>query len=202
MRDEVSSAVEFLTVILKSRNVDIKAVDSFRDSLILLLCTHYENHWFPEKPFKGSGYRCLRIVNRKMDPIIQQAGAKSGLSTSQLLSLFPAEFTLWIDPTEVSYRIGEDGSIGVLYPDESSSSDSEVDSSDESLTHQYNSPEYYNQNYHGNMEYYYNHQQVAQDHSQEYSHASKNHYWGGNSLVSSAQEAFSNFEYLAPFVAS
>merc|ERR1712079_836599 len=28
---------------------------------------------------------------------------------------FPSELTMWIDPLEVSYRIGENGSICVLY---------------------------------------------------------------------------------------
>uniref|UniRef100_A0A4W5KIG2 Si:dkey-42i9.4 n=1 Tax=Hucho hucho TaxID=62062 RepID=A0A4W5KIG2_9TELE len=59
----------------------------------LMLCSHcpltehYQHHWFPQAPCEGSGYRCLRI-NHKMDPLIGQA---------------------------VSYRIGEDGSICVLY---------------------------------------------------------------------------------------
>uniref|UniRef100_A0A663MAJ0 BTG anti-proliferation factor 2 n=1 Tax=Athene cunicularia TaxID=194338 RepID=A0A663MAJ0_ATHCN len=76
--------------------------------------THYKHHWFPEKPFKGSGYRCIRI-NHKMDPIISKAASQIGLSLPQLYQLLPSELTLWVDPYEVSYRIGEDGSICVLY---------------------------------------------------------------------------------------
>merc|ERR1712071_696922 len=71
-------------------------------------------HWFPEKPCKGSGYRCIRI-NGKMDPVLVQAGALVGLPSQFLHTLFPSELTVWIDPMEVSYRIGENGSICVLY---------------------------------------------------------------------------------------
>ncbi|XP_010219514.1 PREDICTED: protein BTG2 [Tinamus guttatus] len=78
------------------------------------LAEHYKHHWFPEKPFKGSGYRCIRI-NHKMDPIISKAASHIGLSLPQLYQLLPSELTLWVDPYEVSYRIGEDGSICVLY---------------------------------------------------------------------------------------
>lgn len=78
------------------------------------LAEHYKHHWFPEKPFKGSGYRCIRI-NHKMDPIISKAASQIGLSLPQLYQLLPSELTLWVDPYEVSYRIGEDGSICVLY---------------------------------------------------------------------------------------
>jgi hypothetical protein len=50
-----------------------------------------------------------------MDPIIGQAGEGCGLSATFLHQTFPSELTMWIDPLEVSYRIGENGSICVLY---------------------------------------------------------------------------------------
>lgn len=132
MRQEVNSAVEFLSGLLgKSssiKNLDSSKVDVFSQTLSTVMCTHYQNHWFPEKPFKGSAYRCIRIVNQKMDSLIKQAGERIGLGTSDLLRVFPSELTMWVDPDEVSYRIGEEGSIGVLYDaNESSDSDSNSD---------------------------------------------------------------------------
>lgn len=50
-----------------------------------------------------------------MDPLVWQAGQRIGLTIQQLYLLLPTELTLWVDPFEVSYRIGEDGSICVLY---------------------------------------------------------------------------------------
>jgi len=50
-----------------------------------------------------------------MDPVIAQAGDGCGLSSTLLHQTFPSELTMWIDPLEVSYRIGENGSICVLY---------------------------------------------------------------------------------------
>lgn len=50
-----------------------------------------------------------------MDPLVGQAGQRIGLTIQQLYMLLPSELTLWVDPFEVSYRIGEDGSICVLY---------------------------------------------------------------------------------------
>ena len=50
-----------------------------------------------------------------MDPLVWQAGQRIGLTIQQLYLLLPSELTLWVDPFEVSYRIGEDGSICVLY---------------------------------------------------------------------------------------
>ena len=119
MRDEVNSAVDFLgNILLSSRTssipVDQALSENFRQHLEVVLFTHYKDHWFPEKPFKGSAYRCLRI-NGKMDPLLAKAGQACGLSAMDLYSVFPRELTLWVDPNEVSYRIGEEGSVGVIY---------------------------------------------------------------------------------------
>jgi len=116
MKLELLSASNFLVHLIRlgRRNVGESKLQKFRDCLIEVLKRRYRDHWFPEKPFKGSGYRCIRI-NGKMDPIIGQAGEGCGLSSTFLHDTFPSELTMWIDPLEVSYRIGENGSICVLY---------------------------------------------------------------------------------------
>lgn len=117
MAPEISAAATFLSTFLRTRGrVSDRQLQTFSQSLQDLLAEHYKQHWFPEKPCKGSGYRCIRI-NHKMDPLVGQAGECIGLSNEQLFGLLPSELTLWIDPYEVSYRIGEDGSICVLYED-------------------------------------------------------------------------------------
>jgi len=116
MKLEVQSAANFLVhlVRLSRRNVTEFQLNKFNDALIDVLRRRYSDHWFPERPFKGSGYRCIRI-NGMMDSLIGSAGETVGLSSKFLHSIFPSELTLWIDPKEVSYRIGENGSICVLY---------------------------------------------------------------------------------------
>uniref|UniRef100_A0A9J8B3W2 Anti-proliferative protein domain-containing protein n=1 Tax=Cyprinus carpio carpio TaxID=630221 RepID=A0A9J8B3W2_CYPCA len=44
-----------------------------------------------------------------------KAASAVGFTQEQLFSSLPAELTLWVDPYEVSYWIGEDGSTCVLY---------------------------------------------------------------------------------------
>jgi protein Tob/BTG len=117
MINEVNSVVNFISKLLRQRNVPMDLLDRFRTSLSETLHLHYRDHWFPEKPFRGSAYRCVRVVNKVMDPVLVRAGKSVGLSQSDLLMLLPSELTLWVDPNDVSYRIGEDGSIGILYPD-------------------------------------------------------------------------------------
>lgn len=115
MKPEISAAVTFLSRFLRVKgHVNDRQLQTFSQTLHDMLAEQYQHHWFPEKPCKGSGYRCIRI-NHKMDPLVGQAGLRIGLSTQQLYLLLPSELTLWVDPFEVSYRIGEDGSICVLY---------------------------------------------------------------------------------------
>ena len=116
MKLELLSTSNFLVHLIRlgKQNVGESQLQKFHENLIEVLKRRYRDHWFPEKPFKGSGYRCIRI-NGKMDPIIGQVGEKCGLSSTFLHATFPSELTMWIDPLEVSYRIGENGSICVLY---------------------------------------------------------------------------------------
>lgn len=116
MKLELLSTANFLVHLLRlaKRNVSESKLQKFRENLIEVLRRRYRDHWFPEKPFKGSGYRCIRI-NGKMDPVVGQAGERCGLSSTFLHSTYPNELTMWIDPLEVSYRIGENGRICLLY---------------------------------------------------------------------------------------
>ncbi|XP_040599819.1 protein BTG1-like [Mesocricetus auratus] len=115
MIGEICAATKFISKFLSTKGLrSEQQLQTFRQSLQDLLAEHYKHHWFPEKPCKGSGYRCIRI-NHKMDPLIGRAAQQIGLSGQELFKLLPSELTLWVDPYEVSYRIGEDGSICVLY---------------------------------------------------------------------------------------
>lgn len=135
MKREVKSAVDFLTNILRTGDVSHSQTELFSATLVTLLCNRYQNHWFPEKPFKGSGFRCIRL-NHNLDPLIVQAGQMSGLDNSVLISVFPPELTMWVDPREVSYRFGENGSVGVLYDSSSQTNVNQNQSTSQELTQQ------------------------------------------------------------------
>lgn len=116
MRVEVQSAADFVMSLLRVKHgkglTDVQ-LEKFKGSLSDLMLVRYKSHWYPDLPTKGSGYRCIRI-NGKMDPMIEQAGVAVGLQPRQLRKMLPQELTMWIDPAEVAYRIGENGSICVL----------------------------------------------------------------------------------------
>ena len=112
MRAEVNCAANFVAELMRSgcgsEQLDEATVQNFATDLCCLLMEHYQHHWHPEKPSRGSGYRCLRF-NYQADPLIQRAANMAGLGSE--LQRLPVVLTIWVDPREVSYRIGEDGSV-------------------------------------------------------------------------------------------
>ncbi|KAL4103663.1 hypothetical protein QTP88_019014 [Uroleucon formosanum] len=128
MRVELESAVKFLISMLRAghRSSLVRSkcdkfflepeIEMLQLSLLSVMNLQYKDYWFPDSPNRGSAYRCIRINKDKMDPIIARAADACGLSCHLIRTYLPDELTLWVDPSEVSYRIGEeDGSICVLY---------------------------------------------------------------------------------------
>ncbi|XP_041362533.1 protein Tob1-like [Gigantopelta aegis] len=116
MHVEVSVAFNFVISYLYNK-LPRRRVDMFGQELKTGLQKKFEGHWYPDKPFKGSAFRCIRVNGEKMDPVIITAAFNAGLDIEEVKGYLPAELTLWIDPSEVSYRIGEKGPIRILYSD-------------------------------------------------------------------------------------
>ncbi|KAH9525283.1 transducer of ERBB2 [Bulinus truncatus] len=94
-----------------------RRVDLFGEELEIGLKDKFQGHWYPEQPSKGSGYRCLKGNGDEVDPVVVVAAIKAGLDIVEVRSYLPEDLTLWIDPSEVSYKIGEKGPVKILYSD-------------------------------------------------------------------------------------
>ena len=91
MKLELQSASNFLVHLIKlgRRNINENQLEKFRLALVEVLRRRYRDHWFPEKPCKGSGYRCIRI-NGRIDPIIAQAAEIVGMPANTIHQTFPS----------------------------------------------------------------------------------------------------------------
>jgi len=115
MLKEISSAVDFVSGILrKSECMTKEQLEMFSKALSSLLIARYDGHWYEEHPLRGCGYRCMRN-NSQLNPILVQAGDACGVSERDLKKSLPSELTIWVDPREVTFRIGDEGSIGILH---------------------------------------------------------------------------------------
>ncbi len=110
---EIETAANFLTHLVKGQ-FGASVAERFSAAMIRLFHSHFVGHWYPERPERGSGFRCVRI-NGKMDPMVDAAGRSCGIESRRFRAAFPCELTLWVDPGDVSYRIGEDGSVCSLF---------------------------------------------------------------------------------------
>lgn len=120
MREEVYSACEFLCSNLHSNSytsVTEEQVVTFRTVLGDLLVEKFTNHWYPDKPLRGNGFRCINIDKDShiVDPMLVKAAKVSNISSGLLLSTFRSGLALWIDPGDVSYRTGRSLTIVQLY---------------------------------------------------------------------------------------
>lgn len=124
MQVEVSVALNFVMSYLYNK-LPRRRVDMFAEEVEKGLKKKFEGHWYPEKPCKGSGFRCMRVGGDKMDPVLTAAARASGLDTTEVLEYLPKELTVWIDPKEVSCRVGEKGIVKILYSDPKDDEDPE-----------------------------------------------------------------------------
>ncbi|CAL8306096.1 unnamed protein product [Merluccius merluccius] len=117
MQLEIQVALNFIISYLYNK-LPRRRVNIFGEELERQLKKKYEGHWYPDKPYKGSGFRCIH-VGEKVDPVVEKAAKESGLDIEDVRHNLPQDLSVWIDPFEVSYQIGEKGPVKVLYVDDS-----------------------------------------------------------------------------------
>ena len=119
MQLELKSAVNFLTHLLRlAATIEEYNLKLFHFHLTNELWRRYTKCWFVNKSMKGSAYRRIRL-NGVRDPLLCKVARNSYICEDLLYRSFPSQLMLWVDPFEVSYRIGEFGSICVLYNSDS-----------------------------------------------------------------------------------
>ena len=118
MHTEVQVALKFVISFLYNK-LPRRRVNLFGEELDTALKDKFQDHWYPDKPFKGSAYRCLKITD-PADPVLNRAARQSGNPLGDIIENLPADLAVWIDPGEVSYRMGEKGAVKILYSEKDS----------------------------------------------------------------------------------
>lgn len=72
------------------------------------------------------------------DAVLERAARESGVPISDILENLPAELSVWIDPGEVSYRIGEKGTIKILISESHDRHSEDTSSADREVTKTFN----------------------------------------------------------------
>nr|XP_057924150.1 protein BTG3-like isoform X2 [Doryrhamphus excisus] len=104
MERELSAVVYLMKMLVTKRKVS--EIELFTEKLANALKEKFQGHWYPDNPSKGQAYRCIRVnMWSSSDPEIMRACHESGVNFCDLG--LPPILTLWVDPGEVSCRIGE-----------------------------------------------------------------------------------------------
>lgn len=122
MHVEIQVALNFLISFLYNK-LPRRRVNNFGEELEAALKVKFEGHWYPDKPFKGSAFRCLKTAT-PLDPVFEIAAREAGMDVCDIQENLPQELSIWIDPGEVSYRMSEKGPVKILY----SETDGPIDS--------------------------------------------------------------------------
>ncbi|XP_016402736.1 protein Tob2-like, partial [Sinocyclocheilus rhinocerous] len=131
MHLEVKVALNFIVSYLYNK-LPRRRADLFGEELERILMSRFEGHWYPEAPLRGSAFRCLHL-GAPRDPVVELAARRSGLDTEEVRANVPPELSIWIDPYEVSYQIGEKGAVKVLYTEDPPGLGGDAESSDVAL---------------------------------------------------------------------
>lgn len=134
MHIEVQVALNFVISYLYNK-LPRRRVNIFGEELEKALKDKFQGHWYPDKPFKGSAFRCLKTGD-PIDKVLERAARESGVPIQDILENLPQELAVWVDPGEVSYRIGEKGAVKVLFSDKGDPQDE--NSADREVTKTFN----------------------------------------------------------------
>lgn len=134
MHIEVQVALNFVISYLYNK-LPRRRVNIFGEELEKALKDKFQGHWYPDKPFKGSAFRCLKTGD-PIDKVLERAARESGVPIQDILENLPQELAVWVDPGEVSYRIGEKGAVKILFSDKSDPQDE--NSADREVTKTFN----------------------------------------------------------------
>lgn len=134
MHIEVQVALNFVISYLYNK-LPRRRVNIFGEELEKALKDKFQGHWYPDKPFKGSAFRCLKTGD-PIDKVLERAAKESGVPIQDILENLPQELAVWVDPGEVSYRIGEKGAVKVLFSDKADPQDD--NSADREVTKTFN----------------------------------------------------------------
>jgi protein Tob/BTG len=111
---EIQVAVKFIVSCMYGK-LPRRRADLFAEELSSAIQTKFQGHWYAEQPTKGSAYRCLHFTSKEVDPVFNKASESAGIPFAEITTYIPSELSVWVDPGEVSYQIGEKGTQSVLY---------------------------------------------------------------------------------------
>jgi hypothetical protein len=98
MHIEVQVALNFVISYLYNK-LPRRRVNIFGEELEKALKDKFRGHWYPDRPCRGSAFRCLK-TGGPLDPVLERAARESGVPVRDVLEHLPRDLAVWVDPGE------------------------------------------------------------------------------------------------------
>ena len=119
MKLELEAVVDLMQQLLHAYNKEYlseKQIDRFGRCLKRVLYKQWITSWYPNDPNRGSGFRTLWVYpDEGVQSFLTEACEVSLIYWTTLRQALPLNFTIWVNPGTVKYRIGESGVILTVY---------------------------------------------------------------------------------------
>ncbi|KAJ2356460.1 hypothetical protein IWW50_000815 [Coemansia erecta] len=116
MQTEVENAAKFWVNYIPDATLHSDKKEALRKALVAVLSEKYAGHWNLERTQQGSGYRSISNW-RGLDSVFVAAAGRAHVGVDVLERWLPRDQILWCDPHNVTYRVGDHGTIVTVYED-------------------------------------------------------------------------------------
>lgn len=106
MHIEVQVALNFVISYLYNK-LPRRRVNIFGEELEKALKDKFRGHWYPDRPCRGSAFRCLK-TGGPLDPVLERAARESGVPVRDVLEHLPRDLAVWVDPGKHYYLLSAD----------------------------------------------------------------------------------------------
>lgn len=100
MHIEVQVALNFVISYLYNK-LPRRRVNIFGEELEKALKDKFRGHWYPDRPCRGSAFRCLK-TGGPLDPVLERAARESGVPVRDVLEHLPRDLAVWVDPGKMA----------------------------------------------------------------------------------------------------
>lgn len=107
MHIEVQVALNFVISYLYNK-LPRRRVNIFGEELEKALKDKFRGHWYPDRPCRGSAFRCLK-TGGPLDPVLERAARESGVPVRDVLEHLPRDLAVWVDPGKHYYLLSATG---------------------------------------------------------------------------------------------
>ncbi|KAI9502518.1 hypothetical protein BX070DRAFT_175484, partial [Coemansia spiralis] len=116
MQTEIENAASFWIKYIPEASLSGEKREELRKALVGVLLEKFKGHWHLERTMAGSGYRSMSNW-RGLDSSLAEAAQRASIGATVLERHLPRDIVLWCDPYNVTYRVGDHGTVYTIYED-------------------------------------------------------------------------------------